>query len=316
MKRAAVINIQRMPPQTWEDGRERFLLLRKSQGAAKRTLTGYKENITAFFRRYPAAWSAKCRDCLLLHLSQEGISPATHNARLKTLKPFFDFCVSEGVFSSSPAEGLKYRKESPRPVDHDMEDIRKLLETIGSKTYSKLRDSCLVLFQLDTGSRPSEALKLLPSDLDINNLHAIIRAAIAKTGETRTVFFSSGLAEWLRRLSAARPPEWGEETPFFCTVYGDEWNTRAWTGQLARYAKKAGLKRFSAYDLRHQFALEALRNGMDVFTLQKFMGHADISMTRRYIALSYRDLRTAHDKASPIKNLLPSHRVRAQKPRP
>lgn len=55
MKTAAIIDIRRHLPQSWEEALSRFLTLRKSQGAAPRRLAGYKEFIEQFFRSIPLA---------------------------------------------------------------------------------------------------------------------------------------------------------------------------------------------------------------------------------------------------------------------
>ena len=151
VKQAAIIDIHRCAPQSWEEALERFLLWKSSEGAAERTTRGHYQAVDLFFRRFPTAWSSACRDCLLRHMAQEGLSPATYNMRLKTFRPFFEFCVNEGVFSSSPAEGLKYRRDEPRVVDHSMDDIKKILDSIGQFTFMSLRDTTLLLFQLDSG---------------------------------------------------------------------------------------------------------------------------------------------------------------------
>jgi site-specific recombinase XerD len=282
----------------------RFLALRKAQGAAPRTLRGYEESIKSFFTRYPTAWSPACRDCLLEYLAQDGTSPATYNVRLKVLHPFFRFCVDQGIFDESPAEGLKYRRQEPRIVDHNTDDIRKVLSSMREDTFTGLRDKTLFLLSLDSGIRPSEALQLLPSDIDLSACRVRIRAATSKTRTGRTVFFSDHVRHLLERLLAVRPEEWNEgKAPVFCSSYGTPMDTHTWTVQLRRYAQKAGLPRLSAYDLRHQHAIDYLRNGGDVMTLQKEMGHSTLDMTRQYLALSDDDLRTAHRKASPINAL-------------
>jgi site-specific recombinase XerD len=282
----------------------RFLALRKAQGAAPRTLRGYEESIKSFFTRYPTAWSPACRDCLLEYLAQDGTSPATYNVRLKVLHPFFRFCVDQGIFDESPAEGLKYRRQEPRIVDHNTDDIRKVLSSMREDTFTGMRDKTLFLLSLDSGIRPSEALQLLPSDIDLSACRVRIRAATSKTRTGRTVFFSDHVRHLLERLLAVRPEEWNEgKAPVFCSSYGTPMDTHTWTVQLRRYAQKAGLPRLSAYDLRHQHAIDYLRNGGDVMTLQKEMGHSTLDMTRQYLALSDDDLRTAHRKASPINAL-------------
>lgn len=68
--------------ETWEEAMDEFISLRKAQGAAPRTIQGYRENIASFFRKYPTAWNGPCRKCVLHYLSQESISPATYNAQI------------------------------------------------------------------------------------------------------------------------------------------------------------------------------------------------------------------------------------------
>lgn len=40
------------------------------------------------------------------------------------------------------------------------------------------------------------------------------------------------------------------------------------------------------YDLRHSFALEFTRNNAGAFTLQKALGHLEMEITWRYVALA------------------------------
>lgn len=52
--------------------------------------------------------------------------------------------------------------------------------------------------------------------------------------------------------------------------------------------------------LRHSFVIYYLRNGGNVFALQKELGHTEIDMTKRYVNLTENDLREQHKKASPV----------------
>jgi site-specific recombinase XerD len=45
-----------------------------------------------------------------------------------------------------------------------------------------------------------------------------------------------------------------------------------------------------------------LNNGADIFSLQRLMGHSDISILRRYLAQTTEDIRVAHEKGSPVEN--------------
>ena len=71
---------------------------------------------------------------------------------------------------------------------------------------------------------------------------------------------------------------------------------------VVRRAKRAGVNPPSLHSFRRFFALQCLRNGMDIFTLQKAMGHADLTVLRRYLAQTSEDVQAAHRIAGPVDN--------------
>ena len=72
---------------------------------------------------------------------------------------------------------------------------------------------------------------------------------------------------------------------------------------LRRRAQLIGLKEIpTPHDFRRAFALTMLRNGVDVFALQKLMGHADLQVLRRYLAQTDQDMQAAHMRGSPVDN--------------
>jgi len=61
-------------------------------------------------------------------------------------------------------------------------------------------------------------------------------------------------------------------------------------------------KKVILHDFRRAFALNYLRNGGDIYNLQKLMGHADLQVLRRYLAQTTEDLKIAHHNFSPVDN--------------
>jgi len=301
---AKVFSLFDETPETAEEALRLFVSWKRAAGASPRTIQGYVEIIRDFFSRYPLAWSSTCAPCVLSYLGQEGIAPATYNFRLKALSPFFQFCVEKNVFERSPTEGMKRRRAEPRIVDHSKDEMNKILSQMDCAKFTGMRDTALFVLSLDTGIRPSEALQLTLLDIDLKERKVFIPAAIAKTRKARMVYFSRDTAKALGAMIAMRKKEWAGSVPFFCTSEGKPWNTHAWTVRLQRYAKSAGIRRFSAYDLRHNHAIQFLRNGGEFFGLSREMGHSNLEMTKGYLAFSDEDLRKNHERASPVASLL------------
>ncbi|MFP4481681.1 MAG: tyrosine-type recombinase/integrase [Thermovirgaceae bacterium] len=203
---------------SWEETLEAFILFRKDEGFADRTLKDYRYTVSRFFREHPTAWDpSNTRAAVLSYLGQDGIAPTTFIIRRKYLKAFFSWLVKEGAFPENPVRGIRTRKAEPRVVQHSAEILQKLLRLPDKSSYCGKRDSALMCLSLDTAIRPSEALSLLIEDVDLEDMLVNIRASIAKTRRSRILLFSTETAKSIQGMLMARPKEWG--SPFLFTSH-------------------------------------------------------------------------------------------------
>ncbi len=297
---------------SWEDAAAEFIYFKIAEGRAERTIEDYiedyKEHLTWFFKRFPDAFDPqKARKCVLEYMSDK-IKPATYNIRLAYLRSFFSWCVNEGILPENPTAGLKRRKDGGRIVSVEDGVLIKLLELPDRRTFTGLRDYALMLLTLDTGIRPGEALSLLPSDVNIRSREVCVRAETAKTRTRRTLPISPVTAKAIiSKLLSARHHEWEDDVPVFCSQDGARLKRASWSHRIDEYAKHLG-EHIRSYDLRYAFALSYLRNGGNTLSLQRILGHTDLTMTKRYVAYTQDDIKEQHAHASPVNKLMPERK--------
>jgi site-specific recombinase XerD len=137
-----------------------------------------------------------------------------------------------------------------------------------------------------------------------------IPSMVAKARITRTVYISQATIKVIRKLLECRPQDWDNKVPVFCNQDGGKLNETSWGRRIRKYGDEIGIH-LTPYMFRHSSAIMFLRNGGNTLALQRTLGHTDLTMTKRYVALTQQDLREQHTLASPLNKLLPQRqRVR------
>lgn len=161
----------------------------------------------------------------------------------------------------------------------------------------------MILALLDTGMRLGELINLKVADVDFRNRMLKVLGKGAK--ERRLPIGRKLLATlWKYRLCCPKPAT-GLIENFFLTQDGRPLSKNRVETIIKNLGKKAGLEgvRCSPHTFRHTFCIQFLRNGANLFTLQQMTGHSSLEVLRGYVALAESDLKTAHEKFSPVDNL-------------
>jgi site-specific recombinase XerD len=309
-----VLKFKKEVHESSEEALQQFLWWKQAEGVSTRTREDYKLHVTMFYKRYPGAWRNPkgCKREVFEYMGQN-IKPATYNLRLIYLRAFFAWCIKEGLLTENPFIELKKRKTEDRIVNLDGDTLKKLITLPDGSTFVGVRDYALILLTLDTGIRPKEAFSLLINDINYQLLEVYIRPENAKTRVSRTLPILPVTAKAIHDLTSSRHLSWGSNVPVFCSTEGNPLNRYTWGDRFEIYSKTLGVK-ILPYHLRHAFALQFLRNGGNAFALQRTLGHTDLTMTKRYVALTQQDIKEQHTMASPLNTLLPQkHRIRKLK---
>jgi len=285
-----------------------FVVDRQARGLSVRSIKYYRDEL-----RYLTAYleGRGVRDLhdvtadhlrrYLLHLSEHGRNPGGVHCAYRVAKTFLRWAWAEYEPASpcpiAKVQGPRLPQEALEPLP--LPDLKVMLATCQRRTWAGDRDRALLLCLLDSGARASEFLALDIGDVNLSTGAVIIRHG--KGRKFRTAFLGAKarreLLRWLRTRRDAPGALWVSACGRRLTVSGLR-------GIVARRAIAAGVRVPSLHSFRRAFALLCLRSGMDVYSLQRLMGHADLGTLRRYLLQTNGDLQAAHARSGPVDRLL------------
>jgi len=182
--------------------------------------------------------------------------------------------------------------------------VRQLVAAIDITTPEGYRNYAIILTFLDTGMRVSELCHLKPDDVWLED--GMLKV-LGKGNKERLIPIGKQVQRCLwHYINRYRPEPVGPNCDFLFLTRESRPLTKDRVEKIvAYYGKKAEISgvRCSPHTFRHTAAVKFLRNGGDVFSLQRMLGHASLEMTRRYCELADVDVKRAHTTASPVDNL-------------
>jgi len=232
--------------------------------------------------------------------------PVTVSAYYNRLKAFFQFLVNEGYLTISPMASLKppiVRADQIQPFTE--EQVASLLKAAKQSKFPR-RNEAIILFLLDTGVRVSELCDLKQSNVDLTNRRAVVHG---KGNKHRTVYLSKQTAkvlwQYLQSCEEETPDEPNQDRSLFSSHFAEPFTRSGLLQLIQRLGTVASIEatRCSPHTFRHTCAIWFLRNGGQVFALKEMLGHTDLKMTARYVALAQADVQNQHAKFSPVERL-------------
>lgn len=306
---------------------EGFLLFKAAAGLRPRTLVVYRFELERF-----AAWA---NDQALEELDHQRVTaflaylrddyvPVRSNGDTRPLssQSVYNAWTALKSFSSWVAQTLDtpdmMAGKVPRPKATNAEqtpftpdEVKRLLAfskpvkarrpKSGKRYMDGLRDQAMILTLLDTGIRAGELCALTVGDVHLPSGKLTIIEG--KGGKARTVWLGDVARPVIWRYLQERSDGGAPDAPLFTSTNGPM--SRSWVRKrLVALGQAAGVADCKPHRFRYTFAIQYLRNGGDIFTLQAIMGHASLTMVRYYLHLAQTDVELAHRRASPVDNWL------------
>lgn len=246
---------------------------------------------------------------------KKGLSGCAINCYLRAIRAFWSWLIREEIISKNPFDKVRIPKPPGKVVPTFSESqLRALLKVISREKATGFRDWTMILTLLDTGLRASELVGLRAEE---TNLEDGIVKVNGKGSKERIVPIGARVqrAIW-KYLQFHRPEPLSPLCPtLFLTRDGEPITVNRLEGIIESHGRKARIEgvRCSPHTLRHTFAISYLRNGGDVFSLQRILGHSSLDIVRIYVNLAQTDIKACHRRFSPADNM--NLRINRYKPK-
>jgi site-specific recombinase XerD len=233
--------------------------------------------------------------------NKKSLKKSTQNYYLIALRAILNYFAERDILSL-PAEKIKLAREKEEKQVRflNIEQLKKLFSAPDTSKKTGLRDKVILETLFSTGMRIAELVALDRDQIKIKPDTEELELSIVGKGERpRTVYFSKMALHWLRKYLDTRKDNF---EPLFINYKSRKDASRRLTPRsierkIQRYAVIAGLPlNTTPHVLRHSFATDLLTQGVDLRTVQEFLGHKNISATQIYTHVTSKRLREIHKR--------------------
>jgi integrase/recombinase XerC len=239
----------------------------------------------------------------MVHLHGRGFTGTTMSRKLSSLSSFFKFLCREGHLPNNVVQSIPApKKENYLPSFLSVDDIFRLLELPDTGSFIGVRDRAILEIFYSTGMRISELVTLQMDFIDLEGQRVRVLGKGKKErwlplGKKSIAALNSYLSRREILIRKKKPDPLPSSV--FLNTRGNGLTTRGVRKIVGKYLDQLVSGRHSPHSIRHSFATHLLEGGADLRTIQEMLGHASLSTTQKYTAVSMEHLRQVYDSAHP-----------------
>ena len=241
------------------------------------------------------------------HLIKKQLTPSYINALLRCIRAYFRYATEEEYLTSNPATKINWQKQGKVIINTFTDDeVRSLLEVFDFSTFLSARNKLILAIAFDTGARNTEMCDILETDIRDN-----VILIHGKGNKERHVPLTPYLKRVIMKYRRIKEQYFADKIiPYKNLILSR--TGRPMTKEAMEYifkqaAAQADIReeiRCSPHTARHYFAQTHLRNGLDVYSVSRLLGHENINITKRYLqSLQDSSIVELAVKTSPLRGL-------------
>jgi site-specific recombinase XerD len=229
------------------------------------------------------------------------LKKTTQNYYLIALRSLLGYFVAKDIPSLAPDKIKLAKGEKGKIVKFlNIEQLKKLFAAPDVSETQGLRNRAILELFFSTGLRIAELVALNREQIKIRpGVDELEISIMGKGGRPRIVYVSQGAINWLEKYLKTREDK---EKSLFINYSGKKDSPRRLSARyiermVKKYAVMAGIPATTTpHVLRHSFATDLLSQGVDIRTIQEFLGHKNILATQIYTHVTNKQLRDVHRK--------------------
>lgn len=219
-------------------------------------------------------------------LSESKYSSSYRHLMITAFKSLFNFCTAKDYCTVNVGNLVKFNKIYTKERSYISEfEFIKIAKQIKQPTVRALLQTIYY-----TGLRLSETIHLKIGDVDFEHEHVFVREG--KGRKDRMIPLNDKLKKILIDYLSNDRVDVGTDSLFSCrtgrisALYTEE--------VLRKTIKAVGIKQqITPHVLRHAFASNLIDRGVDVFRVQKLLGHENMKTTSIYLHTNMEELEKA-----------------------
>ena len=242
----------------------------------------------------------------------------TARTQLSVVKRFYSWAEQKRIFEN-PATGvrIKHRYVGYRRGILTVLEVQRLLASIDRSNELGLRDFAIVSLLVTRGLRVIELNRANVGDLaEIKGVKVLYVQRKGKLAKDLWVELDDTLFHILESYLQSRGNSSAEDPLFISTSrnnLGQRISTRALSGIVKKYLRGIGLNdiKITAHSLRHTAAATLISQGVDIYSVQLYLGHSSPIMTEVYTRMAEEQKRLENSPVHILSKLFLSHNQKA-----
>lgn len=274
-----------------KDGIKDWLVECEIRKYTPKTIRGYKTNLNIFLRYCEEEEELIEVDEINLAvikrftqtMIRKGKKGTYINGLLKVIKSFLQYMYDEyGEGFNTKIKGFRWvKEEKPIIKAFKPKDVKKILDNCRGADYLAIRDTAIITTLIETGVRCYELCCIQPKDVFED--HIVIQG---KNHKRRVVPITPHLKKALMRYDRVRENYFAYKNIdeyYFLSNTGRQLTNSGMEHMIKRRGKGVEGYRLSPHTFRHTFAQLSLKQGRDLYSLSRQLGHENLQITSIYL---------------------------------